>query len=161
MKYQKVALGFVIIVSTTITACHAQSVEQSDIPSAVLKAFQEKYPQAQDVEWEKESDTELEAEFDLNGEEMSANFSQDGTWMETETEIKRKDLPKAVQSTLKSQFAGYEIEESEKVATPEQPEAYEVEIEKGETTLSVMLDKNGKVLKQETAEPEDEDEDRG
>ena len=161
MKYQKVALGFVIIVSTTITACQAQRVEQSDIPSVVLKAFQEKYPQAQDVEWEKESDTELEAEFDLNGEEMSANFSQDGTWMETETEIKRKDLPKAVQSTLKSQFAGYEIEESEKVATPEQPEAYEVEIEKGETTLSVMLDKNGKVLKQETAEPEDEDEDRG
>ena len=115
-----------------------------------MSAFQDKYPDAKDVEWEKESDTEPEAEFDLNDEEMSANFSPDGTWLETETEIKEDDLPEAVKSTLKAEFADYELEESEKIATPEYAEAYEVELEQREATLEVMLDNSGKVLKQET-----------
>lgn len=158
MKHSKIALGIMVATGTAFTACQAQRMNESDVPSAVVTAFQEKYPDAKDVEWEKESDAELEAEFELNGQEMSANFTQDGTWLETETEMKEKDLPEAVKNALKSQFADYEIEEIEKIATPEQAEAYEVELEKGETTLEVVMDASGKVLKQETTEGEDQEE---
>lgn len=157
MMCQRIALGLAVVTSTAFTTCQAQRMNESDVPTAVMSAFQDKYPDAKDVEWEKESATEMEAEFELNDEEMSANFSPDGTWLETETEIKKEDLPEAVKSTLKSEFADYEVEEVEKVATLEQAEAYEAEPEKDETTLELLLDSSGKVLKQETAEEDGED----
>ncbi len=153
MNNHKLVFGLVLTISIFLSACSgAQSIKQSEVPTAVMKAFQEKFSQAKSVAWEKESETELEAEFKLNGDEMSANFAQDGTWLETESEIKQKDLPEAVKSTLKREFADYEVEECEKVATPEQAEAYELELEKGENTIEVVMDKNGTVLKQEIAE---------
>ena len=42
-------------------------------------------PAATDVKWGKESAKEYEAEFRLNGNNVSANFGSDGAWVETET----------------------------------------------------------------------------
>jgi len=127
-------------------------------PEKVLNAFKIKFPTATNVEWEKENEKEWEAEFKMNGKEYSANFGADGTWMETEYEIDVKDLPAKVKATLDSQFKGYEIEGAERVETPTF-KGYEVEIEKGETTMEVVLDESGKVLKKKIEEDEDEDED--
>ncbi len=157
MNYKVIMIAMNATAGVSFTACNAQSMKDADVPQAVISQFQQKFPDAKKVEWSKESATEMEAEFKMNGEEMSANFSNTGEWLETETEMKEKDLPEAVKNALKSQFADYKVEESEKVATPQQSEAYEVEIEKGETTLDVMLDQSGKVIKQTNAEGEDKE----
>ena len=105
-----------------------------------------------------EDENEWEAEFKMDGKEMSANFKADGTWAETETEIKTADLPQAVKDAIAAQFAGYEMEEASMVETPEMAAAYEVELEKGETTIEAMFSADGTVLKQKT-ETEDDDKD--
>ena len=128
-------------------------------PTKVNNAFKAKFPNAKYVEWEKEKETEWEAEFKLNGVEYSANFLNDGTWKETEHEIKVSELPNSVRNTLSTEFSGYEIEGAEMTETPEFS-GYEVEIEKGEETIEVVLDKSGKIIKKKVVEEEeDEDED--
>lgn len=145
------SLGFGII-------SFAQSNQQasSKIPASVLKTFQEKFPEAKAVKWSEESDEEMEAEFKAQGNKYSASFKKDGSWLETEEEVKKQDLPAAVTSTLASQFADYEIEECEKITTPEAEGNFEVLLEKREETIEVVLDKSGKVIKKEIEEEEED-----
>lgn len=135
-----------IAVAVLLTA--AFQVNAQDVPQKVKEEFGKKFPNAQKVKWDKENDTEWEAEFKMNGKEYSANFTNDGTWKETEQEIKVSELPDAVKKTLEKEFAGYKIEEAEISETP-QGTFYEVEVEKGKQEFEVLLSKDGKVLKKE------------
>jgi hypothetical protein len=126
-----------------------QSCESSEAaPSTVTTAFSEKFPTATDAKWEKENDTEWEAEFKLDGKEYSANFATDGTWKETEYEVEKSEIPAAVQLTLDSTFVGYNIEEVEMTETATS-KAYEIALEKGKEHLEAVIDLEGKVLRQE------------
>ena len=99
-------------------------------PAAVQTAFKTKFPTVQKAKWDVEEEGEWEAEFKTGGKEMSAIFKADGTWLETETEIKTANLPQAVKNALAAQFAGSKIEEANLVEMPGQPTAYEVELRK-------------------------------
>lgn len=147
---KKTVFTMIAMIGMTAVSC-GQSA-----PAKVQEAFIAKFSNAEHVKWEKENSTEWEAEFKMDGKEYSANFSIDGEWKETEHEVKKSDLPVAVKSTLSSEFAGYEVEEAEMIETPKF-KGYELELEKGDTTLEVVLDANGKVLKKKEEEEDDDD----
>lgn len=136
-------------------------LEGINVPQLVKDAFAAKYPNAKKVDWEMEGPKIYEAEFKLDGKEMSACFKEDGTWVETETEMKVKDLPAAIKAALAAQFADYEIEEAEQLERPDLPLGYEVEIENEEddTILEVVFDANGKVLEKKVEKEDDDDDD--
>lgn len=117
-------------------------------PKAVSEAFMKKFPTALKVSWGKESLKEWEAEFTLNGEKISANFGQDGTWLETEQEIKASDLPKAVLSNVKIKFANWKIAEADKTETAKHGTIYEVDLKKGLKTKSLAFKANGAEVKE-------------
>ena len=125
-------------------------------PAAVMAAFKAKFPTVQKAKWDMEHEGEWEAEFKSGGKEMSANYKADGTWLETETELKEADLPQAVKDAVAAQFAGYKSEEASLVETPGQPAAYEVELEKGETTVEALFSADGTLVKQKVEEEDDE-----
>ncbi len=125
------------------------------VPKLVSEAFAQKFPSAKKPQWEKESDTEWEAEFKLDGVEFSANFQEDGTWMETEHEIKLKEVPENLRGSLKANFADYKVEEVE-VSETEEGTIYEFELEKGSEAWEVAIDLNGTVVKKESMEEEGE-----
>lgn len=145
----------VIVVSTA--AC-GQKKQSETTPKGVETAFQQKFPNAQKVKWEKEHDNEWEAEFKLDGKEYSSNFLSDGTWKETEHEISTSEIPSSVQNTLDTEFEGYKVEETEMSETADGT-SYEFELEKGEKEIEVSIDTNGKVLKTEAEDENEEDED--
>ena len=145
-------LSFLVMLVLTATL---QSFAQ-DAPTKVKDAFNKKFPQAKSVHWDKENATEWEAEFKMEGKEYSANFGTDGTWKETEYEISEKELPTSVKNTLSKDFKGYDIEGAEVTETPKF-KAYEVELEKGETTIEVVIDEHGKVLKKKVEKDDDDD----
>ena len=121
----------------------------SDIaPQKVKEAFAKKFPTVKKVKWDKENETEWEAEFKMKGTEYSANFLEDGTWQETEHEINKNAIPTNIKKVLDNQFSGYKIEESE-ISETVKGSLYEFEIEKGEENLEVAIDNNGKVVKKE------------
>lgn len=132
------------------TAC-AQKISADQIPASVISSFKTRFPGVTDVRWEKEL-SEYEANFKMNGNEISANFDANGKWLETEIEIKVSELPVAVQSAIHTYFSGYEIEEASKVESLRHGNCYEAEIEKGEETLDVLFSADGKLISQTKAE---------
>jgi len=130
------------------------------VPKTVTVAFKAKYSAAQKVEWGKESDTEFEAEFKLNGKEMSANFDASGKWLEAETKLDKKDLPASVLATLKSQFGDSKIKKAESLEKAGEAVVYEVKLEQDESELEVVLDSNGNVIKKE-AKGEEKEQEKG
>ena len=145
-----IVVAFAVI---SFTAC----AQKTTAPENVVKAFTQKFPDAKSVKWDKENETEWEAEFKLKGEEYSANFSTDGTWKETEHEIETSAIPASVKQILDSEFAGYKIEEAEISETAEGT-VYEFGLEKDKTELEVAISPDGKVVKKEVkTEEEDKD----
>ncbi len=132
--------------------------QKENVPVKVKTAFEQKFPNATKVKWEKENDTEWEAEFRMNNNEYSANFDNKGNWLETEYEVEMKDIPEAVKSTLDNEFASYEIEVSE-VSENAEGTFYEFELEKDETEMEVVIDQSGKVVKKEVETEDDEEDD--
>jgi hypothetical protein len=79
------------IISVTILqlmGCSSEfKIVSSDVPPAVISAFQSKYPTASAVEWEAEkTDGHLafEAEFKRDGKSKEAYFKPDGTFLKEE-----------------------------------------------------------------------------
>lgn len=112
---------------------------QKTPPAAVVAAFNKKFKDVKEVEWGKEKNGEWEAEFKNKGVEMSANFSADGKWLETETEIKVADLPAAVQAALK----GKKVGEAAKIVRADGTTLYEAEVHQ-----DLIFDANGKLQSQ-------------
>lgn len=150
-----------ILVAMSIAIGFGSSCERKEsnknVPEAVKTAFSQKFTNAEGVEWSQEDDTEWEAEFEMNGKEYSANFSNDGKWKETEYEIKPSELPKAVQLTISQEFSDYEIESAE-ISKTVDGEVYELAIEIDDEEFEVVIDANGKIIeKKKASEEEDED----
>lgn len=131
--------------------------QSKDVPAKVKTAFEQKFPTAQKVKWDKENEAEWEAEFKMNGEKYSANFTTDGQWMETEYEIEKSTIPQAVKQTLDNEFAGYDIEEAE-ISETTDGKVYEFALDKDETELEVAILPDGKVVKKEVKKEEDKEE---
>lgn len=117
-------------------------------PAVVVKSFKNKFPNATKVTWGKESAKEYEAEFTLGGKKISANFADDGKWLETEQEIKAAELPKAVQASLNAKFPGWKIKEADMTDTAKNGQVYEADIAMGAKKKSVSFKADGKMVKE-------------
>lgn len=157
MKKTKL-LGSLILTLAIVSGIYAFGIDNNP-PQKVKDAFAQKFPDIKKVEWEKESDTKWEAEFKMNGKEYSASFLEDGTWQETEYEIKKRDIANIIKAVLLKEFPDYSVEEAEISETAE-GKFYEFEIEKGENEMEVTIDKEGKIVKKEMEDDsEDENDD--
>ena len=125
-------------------------------PKAVTDNFTKKFAGATKVKWDQEEENEWEAEFKMNGNEMSASFDNTGKWLETEAKLKKSDLPEKVLSAVTSEYDGWKIESVESIETPEM-KAFEIGIEKGKEELEIQVTADGKITSSKEADEEDED----
>lgn len=138
--------------ASLLMAAQACSV---NVPKDVKDAFAKKFPTVKWEKWSKENDKTLEAEFVLDGKTVSALFSLDGTWMETEEEIAVDVLPQEVKATLEAKFAKMTVKECEKVTKSNSSLTYELEIKTAEGVKEVVFNPQGEILKVEAASAED------
>ncbi len=117
-------------------------------PAAVTKAFAKKFPTATKISWGVEGPKEWEAEFTFDGNKISANFSEDGNWVETEREIKVADLPKSVLTAVKSKFYDWKIAEADKTESSKHGTFYEVDLKKGMKHKSLAFKEDGTSIKE-------------
>jgi hypothetical protein len=128
---------FLLLSVSSIVFCSAAFSAKP--PQAVLTAFQEKFPTATDVDWSKEKSGEWEAEFELaDDKEISASFTPDGRWLETETEMAFSELPAPIRTALQ----GKKIKETERIEKADGSIWYEVEVKRKE----MIFDASGKKL---------------
>ncbi|MFT3674299.1 MAG: PepSY-like domain-containing protein [Chitinophagaceae bacterium] len=113
-------------------------------PVSVKTAFEKKFSGASKVKWEKE-DNDYEVNFVFQKKEMSAVFDNQGTWKETEEEIKVTELPVAAMTYIKSQYKGAKIKEAAKITKAGGGINYEAEINKKD----VLFDEQGRFIREE------------
>lgn len=87
-----------------------------------------------------EKNGEWEAEFETGDVESSANFSADGSWLETETEIALAELPAAVRTALQ----GKKVKEAARIERADGSIVYEAEVGKKD----LIFDATGKLLEE-------------
>ena len=127
------------IFAITTTSCS----QKVNVPPAVTKAFNGKYPNATNIKWGKESAKEYEAEFKLKGNNVSANFGTDGSWVETETTIAANELPAAVNTAIMTKYAGAIFSRTEKIEKPGNKIFYEAVIKVNGKKKEIELNADG------------------
>ncbi|MCJ7449666.1 MAG: PepSY-like domain-containing protein [Bacteroidales bacterium] len=148
-----------IICTVLLMSFSACGQSGKDVPSNVATAFSQKFPHASKIKWGKENDKEWEAEFNMGGKKMSTCFDTSAVWIDTETEIAEKELPAAVLNTLKAEFAGYKKGLIEIYESPE-IKGFELGLKNGETSIEVIFDNAGKVIKKTDVKEENEKEEK-
>jgi hypothetical protein len=146
----KKSMFIVTVLAISLVAC------VQNPPKNVADNFSKKFQNATKVKWDQEEENEWEAEFKMNGEAVSASFDNAGKWLETEKELKKKELPAAVLNAFNSKYAGYKIDEASTIEKPDF-KGYELGIEKGEEALEILVTADGNIT---SAKKVEEGEDR-
>ena len=131
----------VVGISMAISAC-AQKLDASQVPAAVKASFEKKYPGIT-VKWEKE-DGKYEASFKQGGNDISAMFEPNGTFTESEVEMKVADLPASISAYVKEHYKGKTIKGGAKITKADGTVNYEAAV----SGRDVIFDANGKFLKE-------------
>lgn len=129
-----------IIFSTAI-------LNATEVPDAIEKAFQQKFPTAKKVKWEKEKNNDYEASFVMNDKEVSALYSPDGQLKEIETEIPVSEIPKAVLDALHTKYPNSKIDEAARIERSDNSVVYETEVKINKKRTDLLFDVNGNETK--------------
>ncbi|AZQ60359.1 hypothetical protein EJ994_16670 [Maribacter sp. MJ134] len=124
----KLIKRFVLSIMTMSLLLACQSETKGQTPEAVKKSFKSKYPNESDPDWRKDKNGNFESHFKKDGEHYRADFAPNGEWIETESNIKKKELPKAILKVLEADFEDIKIVEIEKVDHATKGTFYDVEI---------------------------------
>lgn len=123
----------------------AQDLKPKDIPAVVKEGLVKKYPEATKVSWEKEKGN-YEANWGgKSGEDNSALFKPDGTFIEIVKAISISALPKNVAAYIKEHYKGAKIREAGKVTDAAGKTMYDAEIKGGD----LIFDENGIFIKKD------------
>lgn len=140
-----------------------------EVAPVVQTKFIEKYPTASNVQWMRYEDVPVTdkdwalsdwapydtmnyaARYTIDSTSYWSWYTPQGDWISTESTIHSSEVPAAVNKTLQSQFADYAItfvnKENYKNRT-----AYKIKMENGDDKMKVVIDENGKIMKQKGVE---------
>lgn len=138
---KKIMMMAIVAVSIAFTAS-AQKLDAAKVPAAVKASFSKQYSGIT-AKWEKE-EGKYEANFKHNGNTMSALFETNGTFIESEMDIKVADLPATVLAYVKEHYKGKSIKEGAKITKADGTVNYEAEV----SAMDLIFDSNGKFLKE-------------
>lgn len=124
-----------------MTAC-----AQSDVPEVVQQAFKAKYGSLGNVEWNVDAHGYFEAQFKDKGEKYRADFTKDGQWVETENDIKYKELPKAIRKVIESKYSDRKVTEVEHVTHHSKGEFFDVEFKQKGKNMDVEFRADGTII---------------
>lgn len=124
----------------------AQDIPKSQVPSVIVNNFKKEFPKANDVEWEMEGNL-YNVDFEIGWfTDYEAWYNVSGKLVKQTQEISKSDIPKAVANTIKTQYAGYRIDDAKKIIE-NGVETYKIELENWDEDFDVLISKNGKLIK--------------
>lgn len=137
----------VFALSISVMSCQENKEEEETVPEVVKTAFQKKYPGENDPDWEKDDHGYWESHFKKDGEKYRADFNADGTWVETENDVKKKELPEVILEIIERDYSEYEITEVEHVESATKGEFFDVEFKQKGKNKDVMFKPDGTIIK--------------
>lgn len=143
------AFGMLVVAVFLFSAAPAQVLTSDQVPAAVKRGFQVKFPAVSLAAWTLKSDKNYEAEFTLQGTEIAAKFDSAGKWLETESAIPRSKMPGAVRDGLAKRFRGYKVVETQTLQRWNEPDLiYEIHLDNAKEIVKAQLSAGGALLNQ-------------
>lgn len=109
----KTSILMSIVILLASTSIFAQSIQQKDVPSAVIVKLHEMHPNVKSVQWEKHNN-DYKAFFTENDSKYTIRFDERATRHETVIRIKEESLPVNAHSYLSRLYPSTKFEEIEK-----------------------------------------------
>lgn len=107
----------------------------------IQTAFNEKFPNATDVEW-KVSNNVYEIDFEINHVDYEAWYDSDANLLMYKYDIANSELPQEVLSAMTNDYPGYVLDESEKVYKGNMI-GYYLDLKKNKTEVHAFYKDNG------------------
>jgi hypothetical protein len=130
-------------------AAGAQQLKADEVPSSVRKAFEKLYPGAAVTNWNRGKMDFYEAQFTRKGQRAVATFEGNGLLQRTEEGIAPDQVPDKIRKHAQSLYPDFHITGYARVTTPDEKELYEIELDNGKTTRSLIYDRNNDYLREE------------
>jgi hypothetical protein len=143
----KSKLSFFLILCVTISS--AQSFSQvTRIPESAKENFARQYPSAQNVNWDNDL-ISVNVRFELNGEQMNAEYNNKGIWKKTEKKWTYDKLPEAVKDGFnKSKYADRGVTETVILYLPGDVEQYRLKVERNDLQKKYLFfNKEGRLIR--------------
>ena len=143
-------VALVTVTSSITITSQAQDLHPDQVPAPIKSAFDKAFPITFDVEWELKG-TQYKVEFEtglfFNDHEVWSDAA--GKMLRHEEEISSNDLPPAVNSAIQAEFAGYRVDDAERVTT-DGVATYVVELKmSGQPEWKVVYGADGKQLQKQ------------
>lgn len=138
----------------SMTSCSDDDDSNVNVPENVTRAFNDKYAGVGRVEWDRERGGYLVAEFNKDGKEYDAWFTETGEWVMTEVDHGRRmeNLPEAVQAGYEATTYSAEnwtIDDIDEIQRPSYETFYIIEVEKGgQPDYDLYFDANGTLFRE-------------
>jgi hypothetical protein len=133
-----------LVFTVAVSLCtYAVVFAQPKIPYAVTEAFTSKFPNAKEVKWGRENTKEYEAEFLMEGLNYSANFSDKGFLLETESPVSLNSLPEKVKVAWNKSHKSETVKMITLISRWNGSSLYEFEISKGVKKIEKFLNSEG------------------
>lgn len=151
MKIKCYGLFLTLLAVVVFCSCHNDDddLRLSDVPNAVTNTLEVKYPGFNRVEWEKKYGYFV-AEFYKESIEMHVWINPDGTWLMTESDLRRMmgNLPEVILNAFQNgQYADWQIENIDKYERTDLT-FYLLEVEKkGQKERKLFYGEDGRLLK--------------
>ena len=126
----------------TVLQVSAQKIDATKVPAIVKVTFTKAYPNTT-AKWEME-DKNYEVAFKQNGKNITVVIDSKAQLLETETDIKLNELPKAAADYLSAHYKGKKIAETSMIKKANGDINYEAEVNK----VDVIFDSKGNFLKE-------------
>lgn len=137
---------FSVALFLSTSTMFGQDLSQSQVPSVVVNKFQQAFPKAFDVEWEKKGELyKVEFETGLSGIDHDAWYDNTGKLVKHQQAITKSELPQKVKAAIDSNFSGYRADDVKKI-TEGKNTIYKVELKSLSEEWKVVFDSNGKVV---------------
>ena len=116
------------------------------VPEVLKTAINTQYPGAVILEIEVEKGI---TEIDIKHENIvkEVHFNSSNEWLYTSWDVKRKDVPANVMSTIIRDYATYEIDDIDYKESADGSKLYIFELEQGNDEIHVKIDTEGNVVK--------------
>lgn len=148
MKFKINLLLLALVATLALQSCNDDD-DLKVVPQEIQKAFANKYPQIQTVNWEEELGYYV-ADFMDGSFEASAWFNKSAKWVLTETDLNYVSLPNAVKTTFeKSEFysSNWHLDDIDRLERPEQETVYVLEVESKVQDLDLYYRADGTFIK--------------
>jgi hypothetical protein len=137
-------------VATMLLVTDASLAQVVNIPDKAKQSLAEKYPKAKDIVWSNNI-SNYTATFKKKKKYYAAHYNIDGTWDNTETQVDRDDLPKAVKTSFaNSRYSDWQVTSTDFVEDNKGQSLYRYNLKNGIEKKYLYFNKSGKEVKVNT-----------